>query len=97
MGNQFKDVYDKASILKDISDREQMIRGYQLMGRLDRNKAIAKIQELRLTDAEVAMATTARLAVSATPFEQVPDQAIVAELQMQVDILAAKLLSSSNQ
>ena len=91
MNNQIKGVYDKASILKDISEREQIIRDYQLTGHLDRNKAIEKIQELRLTDADVAMATTVRLAISATPFEQIPDQGIIAELQVQVGILAAKL------
>ena len=91
MNNQIKGVYDKASILKDISEREQIIRDYQLTGHLDRNKAIEKIQELRLTDADVAMATTVRLAISATPFEQITDQGIIAELQVQVGILVAKL------
>ena len=91
MNEHIKKAYDKASILKDINDREQIIRTYQLTGHLDRNKAIEKIQELRLTDEDIAMATTARLAVSSTPFAQVPDQGIIAELQMQINILAAKL------
>lgn len=97
MDNIFEDVYDKANTLKDISDREQMIRDYQLTGHLDRNKAIKKIQELRMTDADVAVATTARLAVSATPFEQVSDQGIIAELQMQIDVLIAKLPEHSKK
>ena len=94
MGNQLKYVYDKASIIKEISDREQMIKDYQLTGRLDRPKAIEKIQELRLTDTDVAVATTARLAVSSTPFSQASDQGIIAELQMQIGILTAKLTDS---
>ena len=92
MNEQIKKAYDKASILKDINDREQMIRNYQISGHLDRNKAIEKIQELRQTDEDIALATAARLAISSTPFVQIPDQGIVAELQMQVSILAAKLL-----
>ena len=91
MNEQIKRAYDTASILKDINDREQMIRNYQISGHLDRNTAIEKIQELRLTDEDIAKATTARLAVSSTPFSQTSDQGIIAELQMQVNILAAML------
>ena len=94
MNEQIKKAYDKASILKDINDREQMIRNYQISGHLDRNKAIEKIQELRLTDEDVAKETTARLAVSSTPFSQASDQGIAAELQMQVEILSAKILKN---
>ena len=91
MNEQIKRAYDTASILKDINDREQMIRNYQISGHLDRNTAIEKIQELRQTDEDVAVATTARLAINSTPFVQIPDQGIIAELQMQVNILVAKL------
>ena len=79
-------------MLKDISDRTQIIRNYDRTGHLDRDEAISKIQELRLTDKDVAKITSAKLAVSATPFSQTPDQAIVAELQMQIGILTAKLV-----
>ncbi len=92
MDNHFKETYDRASMLKDISDREQMINNFRRTGYLDRDKAIQKIQELRLSDTDVAAATTARLAISSTPFSQVSDQGIIAELQMQVEILSAKTL-----
>lgn len=92
MDNRFKETYDRASMLKDISDREQMINNFRRTGYLDRDKAIQKIHELRLSDTDVATATTARLAISSTPFSQVSDQGIIAELQMQVEILAAKIL-----
>ncbi len=91
MENSMRQIYDKTSILKDISDREQIILEYRRTGLLDRDKAIEKIKELRQTDAAVAVVTTERLAVSAIPFDKASDQAIVAELQMQVDILSAKL------
>ena len=91
MSDTAKDIYDKASILKDIDTRMQIIRNYQLTGQLDRDKAVEEIQKLRLNDEDVATVTAARLAVSATPFSQVADQGIIAELQMQVDILTAKL------
>lgn len=92
MDNRFKETYDRASMLKDISDREQMINNFRRTGYLDRDKAIQKIQELRLSDTDVAAATTARLAISSTPFSQVSNQGIIAELQMQLEILSAKTL-----
>lgn len=92
MDNRFKETYDRASMLKDISDREQMINNFRRTGYLDRDKAIQKIQELRLSDTDIAAATTARLSISSTPFSQVSDQGIIAELQMQLEILSAKTL-----
>lgn len=92
MSNWAERIVDRASILKDISDRTLIIRNYERTGHLDRDEAISKIQKLRLTDKDVAKITTAKLAVSATPFSQTPDQAIVAELQMQIEILTAKLV-----
>ena len=92
MDNRFKETYDRASMLKDISDREQMINNFRRTGYLDRDKAIQKIQELRLSDTDVAAATTARLSISSTPYSQVTDQGIKAEIQMQLEILSAKTL-----
>lgn len=92
MDSQMKKMYDKVTMLKDISEREQIIHNFQSTGYLDRKKAIEKIQELRLTDIEVARATAVRLAISSTPFQYVSDQGIVSELQMQIDVLNAKLL-----
>lgn len=97
MSDMIKDSYDRASALKDIAEREQIIRTFQLTGCIDRDKAIEKIKELRLNDAEVAAVTTVRLAVSSTPFSVVSDQGIVAELQMQVEILSAKLTENKNE
>ncbi len=94
MNNNAKGLYDKASMLKDIDDRKQMIQKYQITGRLDRDKAIKMIQELRLTDDDIAAETSIRLAISSTPFAQASDQGIIAELQMQTNILSAKLLKS---
>ena len=82
---------EKASILKDIDDRMQLIQSYRKTRYLDRDKAIDLIQRLRLLDKDVAMITVERLAVSSTPFTEASDQGIVDELVMQVGILTAKL------
>lgn len=83
--------YDRASMLKDISERKQLIDEYRSTGYLNREKSIRKIQELRLTDSDVSAATSIRLATSRTPFAQATDEAIAAELQMQIDILSMKM------
>ena len=95
MINNPKKGYDCASTLKDILERKQIIDNYHLTGYLDRDQAIKKIVELRQTDAEVAAVTSARLVVSSTPFSSVSNQGIIAELQMQIDILSAKSIYNS--
>ena len=86
---------DKTAMLKDFNERRQIIEKYQRTGILDRDDAIKKIQLMRLTDDDVAAATVTRLAICSTPFSQISDQGIVAELQMQVEILTAKLIANT--
>jgi hypothetical protein len=95
MINNSKKGYDCASTLKDILERKQIIDNYHLTGYLDRDQAIKKIVELRQTDAEVAAVTSARLVVSSMPFSSVSNQGIIAELQMQIDILSAKSMKNT--
>ena len=60
MSNPIKRDYDKISITKDITERENTIRQFQTTGFLDRNEAIKKITSLQLTDADMAIATAAK-------------------------------------
>lgn len=92
MSNPIFEAMNTASLMKDISERESIIKTYQEAGQLDREDAISKIQELRCRDQEVAMATSARLIVSSTPFSQCSDAQIIEELNMQKAILEQKLL-----
>ena len=82
---------DTVSLVQDISERQNIIEKYRKTGDLDRKDAITKILKLRGTDREVLLATSARLALSAIPFEHSSDEQIIAELKMQVEILAGKL------
>lgn len=91
MNDPIQKVYDIASIKKDIQERQQMINEYQMTRRLDRDKAILKIQELRITNENIAAVTAVKLAQYSVPFSQVSDENIVAELKMQMDILTAEL------
>ena len=58
---------------------------------LDRDKAIDKIMELRGKDVKVAAVTDIKLAQFSVPFSQAPDENIVSELKMQMNILTAEL------
>ena len=91
MNDPNKKAYDIASISKDIQERQEMINEYQMTKRLDRDKAISKIQELRITNENVATVTSIKLAQYSVPFSEVPNENIVAELKMQMDILSAEL------
>ncbi|WP_297959497.1 hypothetical protein [uncultured Ruminococcus sp.] len=91
MNDPIKKAYDIASIRKDIQERQQIINDYMNTRYLDREKAISKIQELRITNENVAAVTAVKLAQYSVPFSQVPDENIVAELKMQIDILSAEL------
>ena len=51
-----------------------------------------KIKELRISDEDIAVATSINLSVSSIPFSQSTNDQIVGELAMQRDILQAKLI-----
>lgn len=82
---------NKESLIKDIAEIEKIISDYKKNGVLDRDKAINKIQELRIKDKEVEKITIAKLATFSIPFSMSSDEQIVAELDMQKEILKAKL------
>lgn len=90
MSNLNQKSFDNASLIKDITERDNIIRNYQLYGFLDRDDAIKKIMELR-SDNDVATVTSINLSVSSIPFNQSTNDQIVGELAMQKDILESKL------
>ena len=89
MNDPIKKAYDIDSIRKDIQERQQMFNEYLMTRRLDRDKAISKIQDLRITNENVAAVTAVKLAQYSVPFSQVTDENIIAELKMQMDILVS--------
>lgn len=91
MSDSIKDTFNKESLIKDIGERENIISNYQKYGVLDRDNAIKKIQELRISDKDVAAVTSIKLVTSSIPFSQSTNDQIIGELTMQKDILLAKL------
>ncbi len=92
MNNPIKDIFDKESLIKGITERKNVICKYQETGFLDRNDAIKKIQGLRINDEDVAVVTSVKLATFSVLFNQSTNDQLVGELIMQRDILQAKLI-----
>lgn len=92
MDNSIINELDKISLIEDIDDRNKIIEHYKQFGILDRNDAINKIRELRVTNSDVAKATTIALFNGGTPFDYCSNDQIVSELIMQRDILQNELI-----
>ena len=90
MNDPIKKTYDIASIRKDIAERQQIIIDYQMTRRLDRDKVINKIMELRTTNIDVLTVTIANQ--SSIPLSNAPDEMLLNDLQMQINMLKAELL-----
>lgn len=98
MEDFFKDTADIASIQKGIEERERIINVFNRFGILDRDEAIRKIRELRYTDKEILAITAGNMiAGGSTSFSACPNPKLVDELQMQVDILKAKLFKIAGE
>ena len=92
MSNPIKREFDKASFIKDIAGRENIIRYFQTTGYLDRGDAIKKIETKIFTDAELTLATAAKQAQSGSVnLHQADINLIITNIQFQVDFLKAKL------
>lgn len=95
MNDPIKKAYDIASIEKDIAERQQIITDYQMTRRLDRDKAIKKIMELRTTNIDVLTVTIANQ--SSIPLSNAPDEMLLNDLQMQINMLKAELLKKAKE
>lgn len=85
------DEQKKTDTLNSIKERKDIIDKYYQTGYLDRDEAVKKIKELRITDENVGKITTIKLAQSSIPFEYATNESIVAELEMQTNILITEL------
>lgn len=85
---------NKIIIEYEIKERKDIVEKYLFDGNLDREKAISKIQSLRLKDSKVAEITEATMLSGSVPFTYASNEQIIGELQMQINILWAELAES---
>lgn len=95
MNDPIKKAYEIDSIRKDIHERQQIINNYMNTRRLDREKAISKIMELRTTNIEVLTVTLANQ--TSIPLSNASDDMILNDLQMQINMLNAELLKKTQE
>ena len=92
MGNLLKREYDKISVTKDITERENIICQFKTTGFLNRREAIEKITSLQFTDSDIAIATVAKQAQCGIDLYQANNTLIIKNIQFQIDFLKAKLV-----
>lgn len=95
MNDPIKKAYDIDSIRKDIQERQQIINDYMNTRHLDRDKAISKIMELRTINMEVLTVTLANQ--TSIPLSNAPDEMLLNDLQMQINMLNAELLKKTQE
>ena len=71
---------ENVSLLKDIQDIENMLDQYCRSGFINREKAIAKIQELRITNKDIGKAAAAVPLFYSIPFSKASDNQLAGEL-----------------
>ena len=93
MTESAKNEYDKASIVKDIAEREAIIQRFYATGELDREDAIRKLLALQSKDREAANAMSMKcIQHGGIDIHSADNNTIVGNLQFQVDFLKTKLL-----
>lgn len=88
---------NKLKIEYEIKERKDIINKYLFDGTIDREKAISKIQSLRLTDSKVAELTEATMFSGSVPFAYASNEQIIGELQMQIEILFGELIEKRSE
>ena len=92
MTESAKNEYDKASIVKDIAEREAIIQRFYATGELDREDAIRKFLALQSKDHEAANAMRMKcIQHGCIDIHSADNNTIVDNLQFQVDFLKTKL------
>lgn len=89
--------FENLSLLKDIQDIDDMLNQYCQVGILDREKAISKIRELRVTNKDIGKATAATLPFHSIPFNQASSNQLACELDAYKAILTANYLHNTQE
>lgn len=71
---------ENLSLLKDIQDIYDMLNQYCHNGLIDREKAISKIKELRITNRDIGKAVAATLPLNFVPFSEASNDQLAGEL-----------------
>ena len=82
---------------RDMQDIDDILNQYFQIGRINREKAIAKIRELRITNEDVGRTAMAVHAYNFIPFSDASDTQLASELHTYREILAANYLRNMQE
>ena len=72
--------FENLSLWKDIKDIDDMLSQYYKIGLINREKAISKIRELRMTNKDIGKAIAETLPANSVPFSEASDNQLACEL-----------------
>ena len=88
---------ENRSLLKDIQDIDDMLNQYCHNGLIDREKAISKIKELRITNRDIGKAVAATLPLNFVPFSEASNDQLAGELNAYKAILRENYLRNMQE
>lgn len=88
---------ENLNMLKDIQTIDDLLNRYHQCGRIDRERAISKIIELRMTNSDIRAVTETMLPSNAIPFCQASSAQLADELNLYRGILYGNYLRNINE
>ena len=88
---------ENLSLLKDIQDIDDMLNQYCHNGLINREKAISKIRELRITNRDIGKAVAATLPLNFVPFSEASNDQLAGELNAYKALLEENYLRNMQE
>lgn len=88
---------ENLSLLKDIQDIDDMLNQYCHNGLINREKAISKIKELRITNRDIGKAVAATLPFNFVPFSEASNAQLAGELNAYKALLEENYLRNMQE
>ena len=88
---------ENLSLLKDIRDIDDMLNQYCQSGFIDREKAISKIRELRITNKDIGKAEIAAVPCNFIPFNEASNDQLASGLNAYRAILSENYLRNTQE
>ena len=89
--------FENLSLLKDIQDIDDMLNQYCQSGLINRERAISKIRELRITNKDIGKIAAATLPFNSVPFSEAGNNQLAGELNTYKIILTANYLRNMQE
>ena len=89
--------FENLRLLKDIQDIDDMLNQYCQNGLINREKAISKIRELRITNKDIGKSAAETLPFNSIPFSEASNNQLAGELNAYKAILTENYLRNTQE